>query len=67
MSNYRQGADFEREIGHIFTAAGFDVVRCAGSKGKLAGFDSDLIATKITDKNKFEVGIVIMQAKRSKR
>ena len=66
MSNYRGGADFEREIARLFKSAGFDVIRAAGSKGKLAGFDGDLIASKQTGQTKYECGVAIFQMKRTK-
>lgn len=67
MTNYRAGADFEREIVRLLKDHGFDVVRAAGSKGKLAGYDADLIASRITPGTKYEIGIVLIQAKRTKR
>lgn len=66
MSNYRSGADFERLIGRLLKEAGFDVVRGAASKGKLAGLDVDLVATKETDHTKYEIGVALFQMKRTK-
>lgn len=66
MSNYRSGADFERDVINLFREAGFDCVRSAGSKGKLAGYDCDLIASKNTGQTKYEIGLVLMQCKRTK-
>lgn len=67
MSNTRAGHDFEREIGRIFRQAGFDVTRAAGSKGRLAGLDVDLVVSKVTDATKYEIGVALLQCKRSKR
>lgn len=66
MSAYSDGARLEREIRKLFEAAGWDVVRGAGSKGKLAGYDCDLIASKRTDGMLRECGMVLMQTKRTK-
>ena len=66
MSTARAGGDFERMIAKAFRDLGFDVVRGAASKGKLAGLDVDLIVSKVTDANKYEVGVALMQMKRSK-
>ena len=67
MTNVRAGHDFEREVARIFKAAGFDVVRAAASKGRLAGLDVDLVASKETPGTKYECGIVLIQAKRTKK
>lgn len=45
MSNYRKGADYEREVRDLFEAAGYEVSRAAGSKGAMGW---DLIARKRT-------------------
>lgn len=66
VSNYASGANFEREISKLLKAAGFEVTRAAGSKGKLAGFDGDLIASKQTGQTKYECGVAIFQMKRTK-
>lgn len=67
MANYRAGQALEHEIIALFQGAGFECVRGAGSKGKFAGMDVDIIATKTTDRLKREVAVVLMQAKRTKR
>ena len=67
MSNYSKGVTFEREVAKLFRDNGFDVLRAASSKGKLAGFDCDVIVSKETKKNKFEIGVALMQMKRSKK
>lgn len=41
MSNYRNGADFERKTRHDLEEQGYEVIRSAGSKGKV-----DLVAFK---------------------
>jgi len=66
MTGYRSGADFERELVNLLRGAGFDVTRAAGSKGRLAGIPCDLVATKTTHATKYEIAVVILQAKRSK-
>ncbi len=67
MTNVRSGHQFERDIAKLLRDNGFDVVRAAASKGRLAGFDCDVIATKLTPGTKFEIGIAFFQMKRSKR
>ena len=66
MTRYRSGADFERELVSLLRDHGFDAVRSAGSKGKLAGMDCDLVATKFTDRTKYEFALLIAQCKRTK-
>lgn len=58
MTQYRQGVRLEYEVKALFEAAGWSVVRGAGSKGKWAEFKPDLIATKETPTALKEVGIV---------
>ncbi len=59
---------FERDIAKMFRDAGFDVIRGAASKGRLAGMDVDLVVSKISAQGiKFEVGVALMQMKRTKR
>ena len=41
MTHYRSGADFERATRHHLESDGYDVIRSAGSKGKV-----DLLAFK---------------------
>lgn len=67
MSNVSRGTAVEREVINIFRAAGWDCVRSAASKGKLAGIDCDMVASRITRTDKREVAILVMQAKRSRR
>ncbi len=64
MSN--TGIAFEQEVARVLRDNGFDVVRAAASKGKLAGMDVDVVATKNTGRTKYEIGIVLMQMKRTK-
>ncbi len=65
MSN--RGIAFERELAKLFRDAGFDVVRGAASKGRLAGMDMDLVVSKATDKTRYEVGVALLQCKRTQR
>lgn len=65
MSN--PGIRFEQELAKALKDLGFDVVRGAASKGKLAGMDVDLIVSKLTPGNKYEGGVALFQLKRSKR
>lgn len=67
MSNYSKGRAFEYEIKKLLEDAGFDVIRGSSSKGRLAGIDCDLVASKFTDKTKYELAVVVIQCKRSKR
>jgi Holliday junction resolvase len=57
---YRRGADYEREVRKLFEAAGYSVLRGAGSKGEVFGMKADLVATK-GDKTAV---MVIIQCKR---
>ncbi|MGI9292381.1 MAG: hypothetical protein ACR2PS_00235 [Pseudomonadales bacterium] len=66
MTKARQGGDFERDIAKLFRDNGFDVIRGAASKGKLAGFDCDLVVSKATHSTRYEVGVALMQMKRTK-
>ncbi len=67
MSNVSTSHQFERDIAKLFRDAGYDVIRGAASKGKLAGMDIDLVVSKVTATGiKFEVGVALMQMKRSK-
>ena len=66
MNTARKGRAFEHEVRKIFEAAGFSVIRGAGSKGH---FDTpegvvkaDLIASKSL-RNTYEVQIIAMQCK----
>jgi Holliday junction resolvase len=65
MSN--AGIEFERELAKLLRDNGYDVVRGAASKGRLAGFDGDLYASRTTRGTCYEIGIAILQCKRSKR
>lgn len=66
MNTAHKGRKFEGEVRKIFEAAGFSVIRGAGSKGH---FDTpegvvkaDLIASK-TLRNTYEVQIICLQCK----
>ena len=67
MNTAKKGSTFENEVRQIFEAAGFAVIRGAGSKGL---FDSphglikpDLIASKAGTKNRYEIQIICAQCK----
>ena len=72
MNTAQKGATLEREIRKLLEAAGWAVVRGAGSKGEIAlptgdQFKADLVATKYTDQTTRELWIVAVQAKVKKR
>ena len=62
-SKYQRGRNLEWEVRKLFTDAGWDVLRGAGSKGEVAGFKTDLIASKTSPHNEKKIYIVLMQAK----
>jgi len=66
LNTSRAGSGLEHEARNMCQAAGYDVMRGAGSKGRVAGFDCDLVATKYTDKNKRTLYMVLFQCKRTK-
>lgn len=65
-TNYQRGINLENKIRKLFQDAGYDVIRGAGSKGKVLGFDTDLVASRTFGKNEDTVGIVLLQCKRKK-
>lgn len=72
MNTARKGTSLEREIRKLLEAAGWAVIRGAGSKGEVAmpngdQFKADLVATKYTDQTARELWIVAVQAKVKKR
>ena len=68
MSNVSAGHNFERDIAKLFRDNGYDVIRGAASKGRLAGIDCDLVVSKVTQQGtKYEVGVAIMQMKRTSK
>ena len=62
-SKYHRGRNLEWEVRKLFEDAGWDVLRGAGSKGEVAGFPTDLIASKSSPRNDKTIYIVLMQAK----
>ena len=66
MSNVSTSHQFERDIAKLFRDAGYDVVRGAASKGKLAGMDIDLVVSRVSRGVRYEVGVALFQCKRSK-
>lgn len=65
-TNYEKGRALEYKVKELFKAAGWDVVRGAGSKGEVDGFKVDLVASKRGRTNKDTIYMVLLQAKRNK-
>lgn len=63
MSKYSRGRDLEYQVKQIFEAAGWSVMRGAGSKGEVFGMKADLIATKESNDNEKTAVMVIIQCK----
>jgi len=68
MNTAQKGATLEREIRQLLEAAGWSVIRGAGSKGEVAmpdgdQYKTDLLATKYTKQTIRELWIVAVQAK----
>jgi|TARA_A100001037_G_scaffold83641_1_gene75678 Holliday junction resolvase len=67
LNTARKGSAFENEVRQIFEAAGFAVIRGAGSKGFFDSPDGlikpDLIASKAGTKNRYEIQIICAQCK----
>jgi Holliday junction resolvase len=62
MSAAAKGRAFEHEVRNLFRKAGFSVVRGAGSKGEMLGQKVDLVATKLTRKNRYWVELTLVGA-----
>ena len=60
MANYHKGRRFEYQIAEILRQNGFEVIRAAGSHGLY-----DLVATKRTGKNVYEIGMLQLKATRT--
>lgn len=60
MTTTSKGANFEREIKQVLEAAGYSVMRGAGSKGEFFDVKVDLIATKHTAYNEFTAYLTIV-------
>jgi Holliday junction resolvase len=71
MSTASKGRALEHAVRNLFQANGWAVLRGAGSKGQFdcgAGVvKPDLIASKCTAANKYEVQIVLLQCKARKQ
>lgn len=73
MSRYARGRELEYEVAGVLRAAGWAIVRGAGSKGDFAfpdapdGVKSDLVASKLGRTNIDEIHILLLQAKRKRR
>ena len=67
MTHYHSGRQLEWDVRNLFTAAGWSVIRGAGSKGEVDGFKADLVATRRGSVNEDTVYLVAMQCKRQKR
>lgn len=65
MTHYSRGRQLEYYVRTIFEAAGWSVIRGAGSKGEVDGMKADLVATKRGTKNTDIVYLVVMQCKRT--
>lgn len=63
-----KGITWERQLKKDLESLGYDVVRGAGSKGRLFGMDADLIGSKMivskdTSRNKKMACVLIIQCK----
>lgn len=67
MTAYARGAAFERELINLLEANGFSCMRGAGSKGKIFGEKTDIVATKGTPFSEKTAHIIIIQCKTKKR
>jgi Holliday junction resolvase len=55
VSAASKGRAFEHEVRDLFRKAGFSVIRGAGSKGEMLGERVDLVATKLTARNRYRI------------
>ena len=62
-NSYRRERNLEYEVKRIFEAEGWSVIRGSGSKGEVAGFPTDLVASKSSPHSEKTVYILVMQAK----
>ena len=63
MSTAKKGRAFEHEVRELFRAAGYCVIRGAGSKGELAGAGKvDLVATRLTAQTEYKVFLTVIGA-----
>ena len=66
MSNYSRGRELEYDVRGLVEAAGWSVIRGAGSKGEVDGMKADLVATRRGTKNQDTVWMVVFQCKRER-
>lgn len=66
-TNYQRGVQLERELIKLFQENGWESIRGAGSKGKVIGFNTDLVFSKTGRTNTDEIHIVLLQAKRMRK
>lgn len=67
MNTARKGRALEHSVRALLEADGWQVIRGAGSKGMVADWKADLLATKWTDQTKRELWIAVLQCKVNKR
>ena len=68
MNTARKGRAFEHEIINLLRAAGFSVIRGAGSKGEWRGQKVDMVFSKETRENEYTVVVMGgIQCKAEKR
>ncbi|HWR15152.1 MAG TPA: restriction endonuclease [Terriglobales bacterium] len=60
MNTARKGRAFEHEIRKLLRAAGFSVIRGAGSKGELLDEKVDLVATKLTRDTEYTAFLTVI-------
>jgi len=65
MSRYARGRSLEYEIAALFRSAGYSIIRGSSSKGEVAGFKADLVASKV-GQDKRTIFMVLLQCKRLK-
>ena len=61
MSTATKGRAYEHEVRALFEAAGYSVIRGAGSKGECLKEKTDLVCTKETRANQFKVFLVLFR------
>ena len=66
MAKYHAGRSLEYAVKELFTNAGWESIRGAGSKGSVDGFKTDLVFSKRSQHHESLVYLVLMQAKRKK-
>ena len=66
MTKYARGAAFERELINLLEANGYSCMRGAGSKGKIFGEKTDIVATKGSPFTEKTAHILVIQCKTKK-